>query len=379
MQRISMIIPLRGWLLLLVLALFLLAANFIVINKLRRRKGQAGKRASNAKKMIRLIVLLLAEALTLLLGYFSLAYMVSLNSTLMLEGDTDAIREFWDAAAPENGSGYTLEQIVRYQGNCLSVFPNGAGDFDCGTIQTQAALFNLNWELQESYDNLNVSNELALKPEQLLEKAKKTGEKTIPTTTWKLPWPVSKLIVFISQADPQKVAAACRIQALPLHGRLSNLFQQEAHEYCGRMVLVERNDGEDSWYAPLAFGEEQISALDRTSYHGESDVYYFYSRSYFSRYLVALVAMNLFRSVFWGIPSFVLLLIVSIIIQSMFSAKQERKLLQQQRDLLVSVAHELKTPMGTSTRRKSGAPTIRSRPGETRRFCRGRSPAWESA
>ncbi len=80
------------------LVAFFFAINYFIMNwqTLRRRNGSAhdtGKQVSSAKQRGRLITLLIAEFLVLIISFFSLSYMVSLNGTLALKGDAQVMQE----------------------------------------------------------------------------------------------------------------------------------------------------------------------------------------------------------------------------------------------------------------------------------------------
>ncbi len=139
------------------------------------------------------------------------------------------------------------------------------------------------------------------------------------------------------------------MQAMPLRDHVSGLLIPKERKYCIKAVIVKHNDDGTVLYTPLAFGEEQIKGLDKATYDDKNDVYYMYVRSKFSQAGAALNALYFRHIASWVTAAFALLFILSVLAQSIRFSKQERLRQKEKSDLLISVAHELKTPMGTTS------------------------------
>ena len=334
------------------LLLFFFALNFLIINgaSLRRREGSAENQISSTKKMVRLIALLLSEMFVLTLAWFSLAYVVSLNITLPFEGDANAMSEYWDRITPDDG--VPLDAFVSWQGSTISIYPffYAFSKFDA---PVQTVLYDVEWELQDEYNYFDKpeakvkyessSEPKELQPEELLSAAQNKKEKELQTSTVQTP---KTLIRFLSLFDKNfNRLEPFRIQVLPLREHLNKLFSEQWHEYCVRVILVNHDGGETNRYRPSAFGEKQIAELDEALYDCESDVYYLYSRSCFSRFSAACNGLEFGRNFMFGMVGFIILLAISILAQNTFSSSQDRKRILKQLEHIRNYTHDMKTPL----------------------------------
>ncbi|MCL2512378.1 MAG: HAMP domain-containing histidine kinase [Oscillospiraceae bacterium] len=337
---------LQGALVLIGVTLILFALNFFILNILpsRRRKYSVGERQQSiAKKMVRLIALLLAEAFALALVYGSMAYVFSLNGTLALEGDTETMMK--------KAGSREVHMFIDLP--CLfTPFPGYRTGTSGGAIPgwRQSALYDKNWELVDYSQRLPKGT----RPdslEEMLEKVKGAGEASIDKTTLRMPKIIYNIFSFLSYF-PVAYEPYYEIEKLPLREHIGRLIAPREHEYCVKVVLKSLPAEDENWdiifYTPLAFGEKQIAALDTALYDETSDVYYLYARCEMSQ--LDAVYFTMYIYLIWPnvIISFALLLILSVLAQSVYSFTYERRRLESQRDLLVAVAHEMKTPMGAT-------------------------------
>jgi len=336
---------LRQWLLLFGLIIFFFAVNFFIINgaSLRKREGSAKKQVSSGKKMVRLIALLFTEIFVLMLGFFSLAYVVSFNSTLICEGSVEAIMESLHSRAV----AYEKHNYYMEIGELFYFYY-------LGTDQCiQATLYDAKWEQLQDYidwPTLLMEDGFKSEPKETLKKARAAKEEQIPTILFKLPDAIAKLIVFFGGY----VSVEFRIPVLPLLEHLDRMFNEQPFEYSVRVVFkqqpfrYEYDDEEEDriGYFPLAVGEKQIAQLDETLYDKEKDVYYLHSRSKLPSQLTVAYNVHFFREAFpWAIFGFLFLLIMSIATQSALSSVQERKHAQQQLEHIRNYTHDMKTPL----------------------------------
>ena len=317
----------QGWLILFGVALCFFVVNYLILNvlPLRRHKAvvnEARKYQASTKNLKRLVSLLLLELFVLTLGYFSAAYVTSFNSTLALEGDTGAMRTYWDDAAPLRYTCSSLDRVVRYHGFTFRAWPGQFSMFP-DVMPTETALYDRNWELQARYSNSedyfkdkrdrDFMKEFWLNEDETLIKAKNAKE-----------------------IAPQDVSVLRSV---------SQMFLRVEHEYSIPVVLVKRIvDEADSWI-PLAFGDTQIKELDESLYDKTNDIYYLYSRNSFSRFTAAYRSMYFNQVLLMTIIGFVLLLIVSSSIQNTIDFKQERNRMKLQIKRFDHVTHDLRSPM----------------------------------
>ena len=147
-----------------------------------------------------------------------------------------------------------------------------------------------------------------------------------------MPKIVHNLFYFLTESKG-KYEPFFELPALSIREHLKRLFEKRKYEYCIRVVLIHSVEDKLNVYTPLAFGEKQITELEE-EYDKENDVYYLYRRSTISQFDAAFFSMYAYNILTEGLLGFLFLLVISVYVQNAFSFKQERKLLQQQRDLL---------------------------------------------
>lgn len=334
------------------------ALPFVGINSLivyvlpRLLRKDSGLEKRPKKLMLRVISLLLVELFLVTASFFACSYVISYNNSLAIEGDADAIKAYWEDMISDEVTYYnnTHLNILLTQENCVSYFPGFSLYYSVPL--THMALYSTDWEELANYRNRGYSiDENApfwLEPEEMLERAQAAGESQLQTKTLHMPSYTAKIFMLLMSTSTElPYDEYYRVQTLPLQEQWERFFTPQLHEYCMRMVMVPYNDGKNDGYLPLAFGEEQIAQLD-TPYE-EEDIYYLFVRCEFTQSRLALSAYA-FYYVLRGITfDLIFALILSFFIQNIVLSRKRIRRQREKAELLLSIAHELKTPMGTAS------------------------------
>jgi len=389
-------LALQGWVALLGVVFALLAFNFFMLNVLparrRKRAADGGEKIQYSKKRtMQHVALVLAESFLFIAAFFSLAFAVSLNSTLLMEGDHKALGNADPSMYEDMLLHSQIPSALRKEIQPYIFDSFGFSHFpDAKTFppeRAQIVLYDRNWKPVIRYDyyvdyrsrvnspesinyeKLDEKDWIFLNADELLSRTEKAegkhlvNEEEVELATLKdikISSAFTKAFAFLNSTTKRKNidwADKCDIRELSLRGLLERTFKRSEYEFCVKVLFADaahydalKEADPDNKAKPLAFGEKDVNEtlVARPDICGESGVFYLYSRCRFSQLWVAYHTLYSDVILMCILLAAVLGLFMSVSIQSLLYYNQERERLERQRDLLIFVAHELKTPMGTA-------------------------------